>query len=280
MAKVPITAIVITKNEGKAIEECLASLEFCHQVVVVDSASSDGTQELARAAGADVVEFEWNGAYPKKKQWAVEHAVVANHWVLLLDADEIVSEALAQEIRAFFHSGKADAYAAGKFRLLYRFAGKWLRHGHSVVKVSLLRKDKCRFPVIDDLRIGGITEVEGHYQPEVRGSVFTFEEPLLHDDPDPVGTWIDRHNRYAEWEASLREDPSARRHVRGARSRQGRLFDRIPMKALLIFLYSYVIRRGFMDGRAGRDYAIGMSWYHWLIELKRRELQRSRAGES
>lgn len=268
----PVTALILTKNEEAGIERCVRAAQLCcDQVIVVDSASSDATVALARSAGAEVVNFEWNGAYPKKKQWGMNLPQIRHDWVLHLDADEIVGAALAAEVVRIV-SDHGAAPIAYDIPLAYRFDGKTLRHGHKVLKRSLIRKDRCEFPVMPDLDAPGITEVEGHYQPDAHGEVGILASRLLHDDPDPIASWIGRHNRYSDWEAHLRVHSNARLKVREHKSSQGRLFDRLPGKPLIFFIYSYVIRLGFLDGRSGFNYAYGLAWYYWLIGVKVREL--------
>nr|WP_246377287.1 glycosyltransferase family 2 protein [Nocardioides ginsengisegetis] len=267
----------MTKNEERAIARCVAAASFCDQILVVDSHSTDCTVEIAEAAGATVLAFTWNGYYPKKKQWGMQHEAVRNDWVLHLDADEVVSGALAKEITAAVTNTDAGVVAY-EARLAYFFAGRLLKHGHQVRKRILLDRRYVRFPEIDDLDAPGITEVEGHYQPVASGPVQTLTEQLLHDDPDPLSTWIERHNKYAGWEAHLRTHDEVRTRVRRARSLQGRIFDRLPGKPLGLFLYSFLVRLGFLDGRAGFDYAYAMAWYQWLINANVRESLEGRRG--
>lgn len=271
----PVTAVVLTKNEAAAIRACLDALDFLDQVIVIDSESEDRTVEISNQMGAAVVQFHWNGRYPKKKQWGMDHSSIRNDWVLLLDADEIVTPDLAREVREFVEDADSHGGAALDIPLAYRFAGVELRHGHRVFKRSLVDRRRCRFPEIGDLHLPGITEVEGHYQPQCDGPVLRAKSRLVHDDPDPVHTWIARHNRYSDWEAHLKMESDLALRTRGARSPQGRIFDRMPAKAPLFFVYSFVVRGGFLDGRAGFDYAIALSWYYWLTSLKVRELRGS-----
>ncbi len=96
--KVPISVLIPVKNEINNIEECIRSVEFAQEIVVVDSHSTDGTQEAAAKLGADVIEFNWNGQFPKKKNWALENVKWKHDWVLILDADERITPELAREI--------------------------------------------------------------------------------------------------------------------------------------------------------------------------------------
>jgi glycosyltransferase involved in cell wall biosynthesis len=136
--QIPITVVVLTKNEQAGIAATLAHLGAFSRVVVADSNSTDETAEIARASGATVVNFTWNGKYPKKKQWALENNGGVHDWVLLLDADEYPSAELIDEIRSLVPELRSGKHAAYDLNLSYRFAGRFLRHGHSVTKRSLL----------------------------------------------------------------------------------------------------------------------------------------------
>lgn len=275
MKKIELTALVITKNEEAAIGRCLNALDFCDQIIVVDSLSTDNTKMIARSLGATVVDFVWNGEYPKKKQWAMSHHLVRNNWVLHVDGDEIVSRELAREItQRIKHS--TEAHSAYDLPISYHFMGKRLRYGHTVHKRSLVDRRRARFPEVGDLGAPGITEVEGHYQPEVNGTVGVLRSRLTHDDPDPLREWIARHNRYSDWEAYLVLHPETATRVRQRRTAGGRLFDSVPCKPVAFFIYAFILRLGFLDGRAGLDYALSLSWYYWAIGAKVRDESRRR----
>lgn len=269
-----ISVIVLTKNEEAGLGNTLDKLKDFDDVIVVDSLSEDRTVEIAREHGARVVDFVWDGTYPKKKQWALENAGAINKWVLLLDADEFPAPTLIVELRALERSLAQTDRGAYDINLFYRFAGSYLRYGHVVTKRSLLHVDRARFPVIDDLGAPGIREVEGHYQPESDTSIGKLRNRIVHDDRDPVSSWFARHNRYSDWEAHLQMNEALRRDIASKRTFKGRLFDAVPFKPILFFLYAYIARGGLMDGRAGFDYSVALATYYWQIGVKTRELQR------
>lgn len=271
--KIPVTVLVQTKNEAVGILHCLNSLADFDEVIVVDSNSTDATVEIARDWGATVVNFTWDGGYPKKKQWQLDNVSARNEWVLFLDADETPNSTLLRELRELPSSPGPSDPAAFNIRLDYVFAGKKLRYGHRVVKRALVRRGLVNFPVMPDLGAPGMGELEGHYQPSVNGEIREIAGRILHDDQDPVRTWFDRHNRYSDWEAYLRTDPTAKQIIAKARSRQGKIFDQVPFKPFIFFVYAYMIRGGFLDGRAGLDYAVALATYYWQIGLKTRELE-------
>lgn len=274
--RLPIAAVVLAKNEARGIAACVARLGDFAEIVVVDSHSDDATVELAEAAGARVVQFTWDGRYPKKKQWSLDNAELSHDWVLLLDADESPTDALIAELRALVPELEERRYGAYDIGLRYKFAGRFLDHGHRVVKRSLLDRTVARFPEVGDLEAPGIREVEGHYQPQTERGVSALRGRIEHDDRDPVSSWFERHNRYSDWEAYLRMDAEARSEVASRRTARGRRFDKVPFKPLAFFLYSYVARGGFLDGRPGFDYSVALATYYWQIGVKYRELARER----
>lgn len=271
-SKIPISVLVQTKNEEVGIAACLEGLSDFDEVIVVDSDSTDRTVEIAQAHGARVVSFTWNGRYPKKKQWQLENVTTRHEWVFFIDADEVPSEKLKAELRELTTS--AQDVAAIDVDLDYVFAGRTLRHGHRVTKRCVVHRDRVQFPEMDDLGAPGMGELEGHYQPRADGPVLKASERIVHNDLDPVSSWFARHNRYSDWEAHLRARLEVRSDIARLRTLKGRLFDKLPAKPLAFFFYCYVFRGGFLDGRAGFDYAFALSAYYWQIGLKTRELRR------
>lgn len=276
--KLPITVLVQTKNEEIGIASCLAGLNEFDEVIVVDSESTDRTVEITKSLGFSVRNFKWNGEYPKKKQWQLDNVPARNDWILFIDADEVPSAGLIEDLRMRRGELSDGLVSAYDIPLEYVFAGRTLRHGHKVVKRALVRRGKVQFPEIEDLDAPGMGELEGHYQPSVVGRIELLSARIRHDDQDPVRTWFDRHNRYSDWEAYLRTNPKVKRAAAERRTLQGRIFDRVPFKPLVFFLYSYVVKQGFLDGRAGFDYAFALSTYYWQIGLKVREQKREGAS--
>lgn len=272
---IPVSVVIPTRNEAANLAACLAPLRPFAQVIVADSASSDGTAEIAAGWGAEVLNFRWNGAYPKKKQWGLAHPLVRHDWVLLLDADEVLSPALVAEIDALMRAGptKAGYFIDGR----PSFAGRDLRFGAGNRKLCLLDRRHAAFPPGEDLGLPGAWEVEGHYQPRLDGPAGRLRTPLRHRDGKPLAAWFDRHNRYSDWVAALeragRADAWAAHDTPGRR-RLKRLFARAaPLRPALAFLHSYVWKLGLLDGAAGFHYALARAFYYWQIGLKRRALE-------
>jgi glycosyltransferase involved in cell wall biosynthesis len=278
MQAIRASAIVMTKNEAKNLPTCLERLSRFQEVFVVDSGSTDDTLDIARRYGATVVTFEWNGQYPKKKQWCLSNLDIATDWVLYVDADELVTDVLQDELAQLLSGGIPDCNA---YYVLYHyvFLGKILRHGWQPRKLVLLRKGYAHFLERDDLAVENFWEVEGHYQPEVLGPVGTLRSKMLHNDHDSLFDYFARHNRYTEWEAHLNVFGAPSAHIgsqRDLRSLAKLVLRRMPLRGLAFLVYSYLIRQGFRDGRPGLDFAIVKSIYYWEISLKERALRREK----
>jgi glycosyltransferase involved in cell wall biosynthesis len=278
MSRIPVSVVVMTKNEERNITKCLQALRDFNEVFVVDSDSTDRTVEMATTLGARVVPFQWNKKYPKKKQWCLDNLPFSHELVLYVDADEVMTPKLAQEIAASlprFSTGAEGGAAAAFVGFDYVFCGKRLNYGHRVYKLALLQRSRTRFLDYNDLDVATMWEVEGHYQPQINGTTFLLKHRLIHHDHDSLFHYFDKHNRYSDWEANLRvkgllNDP--REANVGARSRLKRIFQVLPFKTPAIFLHSYILRFGFLDGKAGLNYALARAMYYWQIGLKSAEL--------
>lgn len=271
---IPVSVIVMTKNEERNVAQCLRGVERFAEVFVVDSDSTDRTCEIAREHGAKVVTFRWDGGYPKKKQWSLENLPFAHDWVLYVDADEVVSPELADEIA---HAVRAPDGRAGFFvGYDYVFLGRVLRHGRRVYKLVLLERHKAAFLDYDDLGAANMWEVEGHYQPRIDGPTGTLKKRMVHRDHDSLFHYFERHNRYSDWEAVVRENGALQKSDEAQpplRTAAKKVFNRLPMKGLLSFIFYYFVKLGFLDGRAGLNYALANSFYYWQTTLKQRELR-------
>lgn len=267
---IPVSVIILTRNEAANLDRCLTSVHAFDDIFVVDSGSTDATVAIARTHGARIVEFAWNGRYPKKKQWSLDNLPLRHDWVLLLDADERPGPELVIEIARLLEDGPAHA---GYFlRGQPVFLGRRLRFGRGYRKLSLFDRRRARFPVINDLDVERMWEVEGHYQPMIEGSIGHLRHAYLHDDGKPLYHWFERHNRYSDWEAarSVRAE-SARMTAAEPWSRRilKYAFAHLPCRPLVVFAYEYLLRLGCLDGRAGLHLAVARAFYYWQIDVKR-----------
>ncbi|SFI88277.1 Glycosyltransferase involved in cell wall bisynthesis [Paenibacillus sp. UNC496MF] len=273
MEKIPLSVIIMTKNEEKNIRKCLNSVSAFSQIFVVDSGSTDRTVEIASAMDATVVPFDWNGKYPKKKQWCLDNLPFAHDYVLYVDADEEVVPDFEREVRGLFERGNLkDGYFVGFYIL---FMDKLLKHGHRSYKLVLFNRHKGRFLDYDDLNASNMWEVEGHYQPEIQGSTAVIGSCLIHHNHDSLYDYFHKHNRYSDWEAMVRSNgaySNLKESQIWIRALQKKLFHKFPLKWVVSFLHSYVLKMGFLDGSPGFHYALARSLYYWQVEIKIKEL--------
>jgi glycosyltransferase involved in cell wall biosynthesis len=223
---VRLSAIVIAKNEAHNIEACLDSLAFCDQRIVVDGGSADETASLAEARGASVaISKEWRGFGPQKN-FAL--SLATGDWVLSVDADERVSDALASEIRQAIAAGGADGYEIPR---LSTFCGRAMRHSgwYPDYVLRLFRRGGARFS--DD---------PVHERVICDGSVARLSEPLIHHPVARLEDALSRMDRYS----------TARAEMIAGSGRRVSFFTGI-VRGWWTFIQTYFIRLGFLDGREG-----------------------------
>src|ERR1700754_2506842 len=129
-SKVPVSIVIPIKNEAANLPRCLESVEWADEVFVVDSQSTDGSIEIAHRHGAQVVQFQFNGTWPKKKNWALENLPFRNEWIFILDADDVLPAIAEHEFRETIASPNREV-AGYWINRRFMFMGKWLRHAYS-----------------------------------------------------------------------------------------------------------------------------------------------------
>ena len=220
----PLSVVLVTQNAAAELPDCLASVAFADEVVVVDSGSSDGTAQVAAYYGARVVTKEWLG-FCRQKQFAVEQA--AHDWVLCLDADERVSPELAASLVRTLDAAAAPVYRMARRN---RFLGRWLRHGEGYPDWSARLFDRRRARWSDD----------AVHEKVLGEPVGTLAGDLLHESAQDLGRYLEKQNRYTSLAA-------------GELHRQGRsagIAD-LAISPLARFVKFYLLRLGFLDGLPG-----------------------------
>lgn len=260
---IPVTAIVVTKNESENLAQCLLPLvtRFT-RVIVLDSGSTDDTVEIATNLGAEVMKYMWGGTYPKKRQWALDNIYGLSDWVLFIDADEVLSHELVLEMRLLFARGvTADGFFIYGRPVWMR---KQLHFGQWNNKLCLFRRSCFAFPPVNDLDIPGMGEIEGHYQPvriNPNARIGQMHAPIIHENHKGRGAWNAKHKQYALWESEMIKrgafppDPVPWRESL-------KQFTRASwVRPYLLFVYGYIFKLGFLDGVAGFDYALARAKY-------------------
>lgn len=269
---VPVSVIIVTRNEEHMLPRCLAALAGFPDIRIVDSGSTDKTLEIARSFDVTVHPFDWNGRYPKKRQWSLDTLDLPHDWVLMIDADEIMTPLLAAEIQALFQSGAP--IASGYFiRGLYAFDHRIHEFGPVNNKLCLFDRRCFVYPEVDDLDIPGMGEIEGHYQPvptpdSAHNRAFKIGQlgsPLYHYAVQDWQDWHDKHQRYASWEAAMTakrlwpDDPVGWRQ--GLKS----IWRRLPLRAEITFVRDYILKAGFLEGRSGWRLCVARYGYYKTI---------------
>lgn len=271
--KVPVSVIVPVKNESDNLRRCLPALAWADEVFVVDSQSTDQTRQVAEQNGAAVVQFHFNGTYPKKKNWALDTLPFRNPWVLIVDADEVVVPELAEEIGRRVEADEADGFL---LNMKYFFLGRRIRHcGYSECwNLRLFKHALGRYERIPAAAGSQAGDNEAHEHVELSGRVGRLRHELDHFAYPTISTWVEKHNRYAGWEAEnferfLRE-PVPKSIGRGKRFKRSlkKAYLRLPMRPAVRFLYAYLFRLGFLDGRPGLVFCLLLAFYDFLIAAK------------
>lgn len=274
-----LTAIILTKNEEKNIEECILSIrDVAKRIVVIDSFSTDATATLARKLGAEVYEHEFIN-YSKQFTYGVETAQVKTKWILRFDADERLTESGAEELERLCEENQDTDVNGIVLRFKVNFMGKDLRHGgiYPFRKLLVFKNGKGN--------------IENRNMDEhiilSEGRSVEMKEDCLHHDYKDLTRWIDKHNWYASREVldyyQFRQDAEdgkeLDRKAKLKRKIKFGIYYKLPMgfRAHLYYWYRYYIKLGFLDGKEGKIFAFMQAyWYRYLVDAKIYEKERAR----
>ena len=274
--KVPISVIIPTRNEERNIRECLESVSWANEIFVVDSESTDRTVEIAKEYTDDVVIFDWNGKWPRKKNWSLDRLSLSHEWVLFLDADEQVTPELAEEIRQVISND--TEFSGFVIKYDYYFLGKLLKHGGPLWKCIFFKHKLGRFDKMDAPEVTDY-DVEVHEHPVIKGKVGKLKNKMIHNDFEDLHHFFHRHNIYSDWEAHLRSYKTKRSKEKeikaslfGSQIERRRFLKKLcfrrPARPVIYFLYSYLIRGGFLDGKPGYIYNVLKASYWFSVDIK------------
>ncbi|MCM8624869.1 glycosyltransferase family 2 protein [Accumulibacter sp.] len=275
-----LTAVILTFNEAQHLPRCIASLDgIVSQVVVADCHSTDSTLEIARRHGARVVQRAWIN-HASQFNWALTQLDPDTDWVLRIDADEVLTPELASQIRVKLPELGPEVEGVYWGRRM-TFQGRLIRHG-GVFPIRVLRlfrygKGQCENRWMDE-----------HIK--VDGATADFSGEMIDDNLNSLTWWTEKHNRYASREAVdlLNLEYKFMPHDSVAKLRGGqqagvkrwikeRVYSRLPggVRAFVYFVYRYVLRLGFLDGREGTAFHFLQGfWYRYLVDAKIAEVKR------
>lgn len=269
MTLLPISVCIPVRNEEKNLPTCLQSLQGAfEEVVVVDSGSTDNTRSIAENAGAVVLDFHWNGQFPKKRNWTLKNHAFRNPWVLFLDADERLTPEVIAELWATIPNSTHVGYWLS---FTNWFMSQPLRHGDVFRKLALFRTDSGQYEQFPENWWSHL-DMEVHEHPVLKGTTGQISTRLEHHDYRGLSHYIAKHNEYSTWDANrwrwLQTAPPE--VFQAMTSRQRFKYRHLGKWWLpwLYFLMSYVAKRGFLDGRAGWVFSRMKFRYFEEIRLK------------
>jgi glycosyltransferase involved in cell wall biosynthesis len=269
---VPVSVIVLTRDEAANIRRCLASVAWADQVVVVDSESADDTRSIAKSLGAEVIKQPWLG-FSGQREFSLRLPLLRHDWVYFVDADQWVSPQLAQEVASRLRDPGCAAFAH-RFRLV--FQGTWIRHcGWYSASWNVQLMDR-RYAKYDGSPVGERVHVDG--------PVLRLDNDIVDDDLKGLAAWLRKHVSYAELEAGRRGRPApVAARLRALRRRDNDVrpltrallkdvvFPSVPAKPVAMFIYMYLIRLGVFDGLAGLRFCVFHAWYETSVAALRSE---------
>ena len=271
-----ISAIILTKNEVSNLKRCIDSLQWCQEVIVVDSGSTDGTTELAQSLGAIVFTHIQTPPYQAAKQrnWGLQKTNLRGDWVLFVDADEIIPPNLAAEIQRVCAASN-NPYNAFKLTPRYLFWGKWLKHtqGYPNWHDRLLKKGEVAFAD------GGYWE---HFSSGAKVGRITI--PYDHfANSKGVSDWLERHDRYSSWDAEnivkFQETGKTSAFVSNNKLKLRLLAARFwPVRPIARFTYMYFLRLGFIEGIPALVLCLLIAIYEFMVVVKVVEIKRKNLG--
>jgi glycosyltransferase involved in cell wall biosynthesis len=272
-----LSILILTRDEEANLPQALASVTgWASAVFVLDSGSTDRTMEIAKVQGAKVFTHAFEN-YASQRNYALKELPIETEWVMFLDADEWLPEDLKSEITAVVASRPRENGFFVAYKLMWM--GKWIRRGYYPTWLMRLFRNATA--------VCGERGVNEHVQ--VEGETGYLKHPFIHEDRKGISSWIEKHDRYADLEAKLLLERGRGGAGRLAGSQAQRkqwiranVWYRLPplVRPFLYFFYRYVLRGGFLDGRAGLSFHFLQAlWYQMLIDIKYLEMKKVRSQE-
>jgi glycosyltransferase involved in cell wall biosynthesis len=268
-----LTIAIPVRNEERNLAGCLEAigLDLARHIVVIDSGSTDKTVEIARSMGAEVVDFKWDGRFPKKRNWFLRNHTPTTKWVFFLDADEYLTADFKAELRKTLQDQQNTKVGYWLSYTIY-FLGEQLKGGYPLRKLALFQVGAGEYERIDEDQWSKL-DMEVHEHPVLAGEIGVIQSKIDHQDFRGVSHYVLKHNEYAGWEAArfLKTNSAA---VSDKWTWKQRLKYRL-MQSIWIgpayFCGSFFLLGGFRDGARGLAFAILKMSYFTQIYCKIRE---------
>jgi glycosyltransferase involved in cell wall biosynthesis len=281
-AKLDITIIIPTRNEEKNLPECLEPIyQWAQKIIVVDSKSTDKTNEIAQKYGAEVILFDYKGGWPKKRQFILDTYSFKTSWVFLLDADEILTPDSKNEIEKAINSLEYDGYYLF-FRM--EFLGRMLIHSDpGLRKLCLFKTGKGQFEKRFEAQNMSMGDMEVHEHVIVNGKVGNLHKPILHRNVNNLSRFIIKHDEYSNYECKVHTEglkTNIKERFWGKKEERRRYLKkkliRNPLSPIFFFFYLYVFKGGFLEGKPGFYYVLYQCIYLYFVGSKIYEIEHTK----
>jgi len=273
---IDLTIAIPVRNEEKNLAGCLQAIgsDFAQRIVVIDSGSTDMTRQIAYEFGADIIDFKWDGKFPKKRNWFLRQHTPQTKWVLFLDADEYITDDFKTALsKAIINEDKAGYW----LNYTIYFLGKPLRGGYPLRKLALFQAGAGEYEEIEEEQWSGL-DMEIHEHLLLKGKAGVIFNKIDHRDFNGIAHYVTKHNEYSSWEANrylkavIKEQSI--QHWTWAQKLKYRL-ARSPLLGIIYFLGSYILMGGFLDGSRGLAFAILKMSYFTQVSAKIKEKNQS-----
>ena len=272
---IPVSIVIPVKNEEKNIARCLDHLGEFDDIQVIDSGSTDKTPEIVNHyPNVKLVQFSWNGKYPKKRNWALDNCRFKYEWVLFVDADEFLTESFKRELADTITKTTHNGFW---LRFTNHFLSKPLRFGDLFTKIALVKRGYGKYEYTEEDKWSNL-DMEVHEPLVIDGTVGVLRSSIIHEDKKGLKQYVEQHNEYSSWETrqyfAIRKDPEIWSKVYFRRKLKYYLLHQWYF-ALVHFFYSYIFKLGFLDGRRGLIFAVLKFQYYFQVYCKVVEYRQS-----
>lgn len=272
VSELDLTIAIPVLNEERNLPGCLAAIGtgLASKIVLLDSGSTDSTCSIAEKFGAQVVDFKWDGKFPKKRNWFLRNYQLTTKWILFIDADEYLTENFKKEMRECLDRDDKVGYWLS---YTVYFLGEQLKGGYPLRKLALFRVGAGEYERIDEDQWSKL-DMEVHEHPILQGETGVIKSKIDHQDFRGVSHYVIKHNEYASWEAGRFIKMADDHNIISKWTWKQRLKYRL-MKSVLIgpayFCGSFFLLGGFRDGARGWAFAVLKMSYFTQVYCKIRE---------
>jgi glycosyltransferase involved in cell wall biosynthesis len=273
MSTLDLTIAIPAKNEESNLADCLKAIgkDFAKQIVIIDSGSTDNTKAIAAKFGVQVIDFKWDGKFPKKRNWYLRNHKPATKWILFLDADEYLTSDFKNEVKKKLNIG----YSGYWLSYTIHFLGKRLKGGYPLKKLALFQVGAGEYEKIDEDRWSEM-DMEIHEHPILDQNIGTIKSKIDHQDFRGIEHYVKKHNEYSSWEAGRYLQSFSNPQVRSGWTWKQKVKYALMESTLIgpaYFFGSFIVLGGFRDGARGFAFAILKMSYFTQIHCKIKELK-------